>query len=361
MVERVVLHIGTMKSGTTYLQRLLDTGVLESVGGFYAGGSFRTQAKAVDSLLVKKRREPPKTWTRLAELAQRRDGVAFYSHEFLSFASPERVGWIVKAFDGTPVDVLLTVRDQRTALPAQWQSYVRNRGLDPWDTYLRNLAIVHAGSRNRKARRSRAVRSYRRSQGVPEMLARWAGHPGVSSVGVVLVPAPGSPRELLWQRFCDAARIEAPEPPESVSRQNESLGYASCELVRRLNSSWAEVSRIQYERGRRAPIQALLPLRALEQRPALDAAGAGLARVLNERILDAVERHGVRLVGTPDELPVEQRDDLPTSVPPPDTEELRRAAETVWSRCVPGVATPSGGLDELVAELGRRLAVRFGG
>jgi hypothetical protein len=29
----VVLHIGTMKSGTTYLQDVLSSGVLESAGG----------------------------------------------------------------------------------------------------------------------------------------------------------------------------------------------------------------------------------------------------------------------------------------------------------------------------------------
>jgi hypothetical protein len=145
-----------------------------------------------------------------------------------------------------------------------------------------------------------------------------------------------------------------------VSRQNESLGYASCELMRRLNSSLVDLSRIQYERGRRAPIQALLPLRGEERRPVLDETGDALARDLNRRILDAVEGNGVRLVGAPGDLPADEGGALPSSVPPPDPEELRRAAETAWASCVPGVAMPSGGVDDVVSEMGRRLAVRYG-
>jgi hypothetical protein len=195
---------------------------------------------------------------------------------------------------------------------------------------------------------------------VPDIVARWAAHPGVSAVGVVPLPVPGSPPQLLWQRFCEAARIEAPEPPETVTRQNESLGYASCELLRRLNQSLVGLSRLQYERARRAPIQALLPLRTGEGRPVLDQDGDALARELNRRILDAVSREGVRLVGSPDELPFEGGVAEPSSIPPPDRDELCRALETAWTSCVPGVAAPSDDLEVLVPELGRRLVARFG-
>jgi hypothetical protein len=321
VVDRVVLHIGTMKSGTTYLQRVLDTGILESVGGFYASGSFRGQAKAVDSLFHEKRREP-RPWTALAERVQRRQGTAVYSHEFLSFASEDRVRRIVESFGGAPVEVLLTVRDQRTAIPAQWQTYVRNRGTDPWDAYVRGLESLRGGRRGRRADRSTAdastaVRAFRRAQGVPGIIARWTAQPGVSSVAVVLMPAPGSPPDLLWQRFCDAACLPAPAPPATVGRQNESLGYASCELMRLLNPWLADLGRLQYERCRRAPIQALLPLRHEEGRPELDQQGSQLAGELNARILRAVDRHGVRLVGSRTELPETGDGGVPGAIPPP--------------------------------------------
>ena len=359
MVDRVVLHVGTMKSGTSYLQHVLDTGVLESVGGFYAGGSFKAQAKAVDSLPRWTDARPPRAWQRLAERVKRRDGVAFLSHEFLSFAPEDRVRRIVESFGGAPVEVLLTVRDQQAAIPAQWQTFVRNRGTDTWEDYVRRLETMRGGPR-RRSQRVYAIRNFRRAQDVPAILAHWRSHPGVVSLGVVLVPPAGSPPELLWRRFCEAARIDVPDPPDARDRVNASLGYASCELLRRLNPSLRDLSRVEHERARKAPLRALLPLRDEEARPVLDQQGAELACRLNRRILRAVTDDDVRLVGSPEELCMTAAGVEPASIPPPDPREVQRALHAVWEGSVPGVAPPSGDLDAVVAELGRRLAARFG-
>ncbi len=359
MVDRVVLHVGTMKSGTTYLQHVLETGILESVGGFYAGGSFKAQARAVDRLPTWTDARSPKAWRRLAERVQRREGVAFYSHEFLSFAPGDRARKIVESFGGAPVDVVLTVRDQHAAIPAQWQTYVRNRGTDTWEQYVRRLETMRGGPR-RRSQRVYAIRNFRRAQDVPDIIRRWRNHPGVTSLGVVLVPPAGSPPQLLWQRFCEAAGIETPEPPDAGSPANPSLGYASCELVRRLNPSLKELSRVEHDRARKPPLRALLPLRAEEARPVLDHDGAELARRLNRRIVRAVSREDVRLVGSTDELSVNGSTTGPASIPPPDPVQVQRALEAAWAGSVPGVTPPEGDLDAVVSELGRRLAARFG-
>lgn len=363
MVDRVVLHIGTMKSGTTYVQRVLDSGVLENVGAFYAGGSFRAQSRAVEGLPLLTKGGRGRAWQELAANVLRREGTAVYSHEFLSFASKDRVDRVVGPFEGTPVDVVLTVRDQHKALPAQWQSFVRNKGAESWEEYLRGIQSVRTRSPKRArsgASRPRPAFNFRRTQDVPGMIRRWAGHPGVSSVSVVAVPPPGSPPQLLWQRFCEAARVAEVAPPNADIRLNESLGYASCDLLRRLNEPLIELKRLPYERARRAPVTALLPLRDSEQRPELDRAGGALARKLNGRIRRAASRDGVRLVGSPEDLPVDGRDDEADSVPPPDPAEVRRALEVAWASCLPGAAPPPDDVDAAVAELGRRLVVRFG-
>lgn len=359
MVDRVVLHVGTMKSGTSYLQHVLGTGVLESVGGFYAGGSFKAQAKAVDRLPRWTEGRGPKAWLQLAQRVQRRDGVAFISHEFLSFAQQDRAQRIVESFGGAPVEVLLTVRDQRAAIPAQWQTYVRNRGTDSWHDYVRRLESMR-GRPGRRSQRGYAIRNFRRAQDVPRIIGRWRDIPGVTSVGVVLVPPAGSPPELLWQRFCEAAGVDVPEPPGGGARQNPSLGYSSCEVLRRLNPSLRDLSRVEHERARRAALPVLLPLRGKEGRPVLDQRGVQLARRLNRRILRAVTADGVRLIGSPDDLPLDDGASAPTQIAPPDHAQVQRALEAVWEGCVPGVALPEGDDEAVVAELGRLLAARFG-
>ncbi len=363
MVDRVVLHIGTMKSGTTYLQRVLESGVLENVGGFFAGGAFRAQSRAVDGLPLLDKRGGGKAWRELAARVLEREGVAFYSHEFLSFASKNRVQQVVEPFAGTPVEVVLTVRDQHSALPAQWQSFVRNKGTESWADYLaavqgsRKVARSHPKS---GPARPRPAFNYRRTQDVPSMVRKWSAHPGVSQVSVVVVPAPGSPPELLWQRFSEATGLEAVSPPNAEARVNESLGYASCDLLRRLNESLVGLNRLTYERARRAPVQALLPLRELEQRPVLDQAGGATARRLNRKILRVASRDGVRLVGSADDLPTGDPGGEPDAVPPADPAEVRHALDVAWQTCLPGAAPPPDDLDAAVTELGRRLAVRFG-
>ncbi len=363
MVDRVVLHIGTMKSGTSYLQRVLESGVLENVGAFYAGGAFRAQSRAVDGLPLITKKGGGRAWRDLAAKVLERDGTAVYSHEFLSFATKDRVQQVVEPFAGTPVEVVLTVRDQHSALPAQWQSFVRNKGLESWQDYL--AAVEGSRKATRPRPRSgptspRPAQNYRRTQDVPRMVRAWSGHPGVSRLSVVAVPLPGAPAELLWQRFGEATGLAPVSPPDAGTRVNESLGYASCDLVRRLNESLVGLNRLAYERARRPAVQALLPLRADEQRPALDATGGATARRLNQKILRAASRDVVRLVGPASDLPVDDPGTEPDTVPAADPAELRRALDVAWEACLPGAGAPPGDLDAAVAELGRRLAVRFG-
>lgn len=354
MADRVVLHVGTMKSGTTYLQAVLTSGALDEVGGFYPGGTFGTQTRAVRRLLRPVEQRRPRAWQKLVDETHGRDGVAVFSQEFLSFARRSRAAQMVEAFAGTPVEVVLAVRDQRSAIAAQWQSYVRNRGTDDLATYVDRLQ-----SPGRRNRRSKAARSFRRAQDVPGILRRWAGHDGVTSVTVVVVPPAGSPPAALWHRFCEAARLEAHDPPAAAVPANESLGYASCDALRRVNAQLLSLPMSRYRQARKGVIRALLPLRPEEERPQLDEAGLAFAGRLNEAVVEAVQAPGVRLVGSVDELPVDVPDTAPARIEGPDEAQVRRALEAAWRATVPRQPVPEGDLDTVAAELGRRLARRF--
>ncbi len=352
MADRVVLHIGTMKSGTTYLQDVLGTGVLEEAGGWYVGGSFEVQHAAVRELLGPGERPTP-LWDRLVEEMGSRTGTAVVSHEFLGFVGDRKAGDVVGSIPCDDVSVVLTVRDQRRAVPAQWQSLTRNRGLDDWATYQQRLA--HPDRRG-GPRARRAVRSFRRAQNVDGMLRRWTRTPGVGEVVVVAVPPPTAVPALLWHRFAEAARIAIGEPPEAARRSNQSLGRASCETLVRVNRLLDAWPREGFVPLRDAVVDALLPLRELEAAPELDRTGAAVAGRLNAGVVDAVAAHGVRVVGELAGFTVDDGLDRPEATSPPDADQMHRAALAAWDRVLPGHAAPRGASAAAVlAELAVRL------
>jgi hypothetical protein len=362
MADRVVLHVGTMKSGTTYLQGVLEALASRDPGAaaYYVGGTFDAQTEAVRGLIQPPGQRRPARWRQLVAESLARPGTAIWSQELLSMAAPGRVAGIVGSYEGVPVDVVVTVRDQHRALPAQWQSYVRNRGEDDWPTYLRRVAAAVDGHDDG----SKAVRSFRRAQDVPAILARWSGVAGVAGVAVVVVPPATAEPEELWRRFCAAARIDVPAvPPVAADRANVSLGHASCDAWRRVNPALEPLDKDTFTLAREALLDGLLDLRESEARPVLDRAGTALARRLNADVVEAVDRLGARVVGSLDELPRDPdpgADPVPDEVPAPDPAQVRRALAAAWAACVPGTAVPPGDLDELARALGEALVRRFG-
>lgn len=330
---------------------------LAGSSAFYVGERFGVQTSAVLRLMRGEGERRTQAWERLVAEVGSRDGVAVFSQEFLAFVGPDRVSEIVGSFAGTPVDVVLTVRDQHGALPAQWQSYVRNAGTSDLAAYLREL---EGGDRSVKS-----VRSYRRAQHVPGIVRRWARHPGVSSFTAVVVPAPGGDRSELWRRFSRAAGLDGPDSPDPRSRTNESLGQASCEALRLLNVPLAGLSRGGYEAARDEVLPALLPLRAEEERAELDGRGSDLACTLNSAIRRALSTRGVRVVGSLDELPVERPAGTPPGdlgcVRPPDPAAVHRALTAVRDVVLPGGGPVPEDAVELAGLLGAGLAARHGG
>jgi hypothetical protein len=353
VAQRVVLHVGTMKSGTTYIQNGLIRGApqLDEAGAFYVGGCFRAQTVAVGGMVRSPDRLDPKPWQRLVGELRGRDGVAVFSQEFLSFARPANVAAVMRTLEGLEVDVVVTVRDQRRAIPAQWQTYARNLGTSSWPQFLRELEPMVGG----ESGSSLALWKFRRAQDVPVIVRRWAGHPGVSSVALVSVPGGGADPTELWRRFCSAARLEVAVPPAARGAVNESLGYASCHVLTRVNRITTALPKRRYRHSRTRVVQALLPLREREGRPELDRAGVRLADALNQRILDVAAEPGVITADSLAELAVEGPADVPAEVVPPHPDEVRRAVERVWEACLPDGSRAPPDVERAVAEIGDHL------
>lgn len=325
----MLLHIGAMKTGTTYVQNLLKVNrkALRKQGWLVPGGPLVTGGvREVMGLTDAGSRAGAATpkWDEVCAQARDWDGSgSLISMEFLSYAGPERAQRVLEGFGPDRVHVVLTVRDARGALPSQWQSYSRNGGEFAWPDFARELT----GSRRRKA--SPAVKTFHRTQDIPRMLGVWGALLPRERLTVVTVPPSGSDRDELWQRFCHAAGVSAEGTTvDDAAFGNPALGYGSVELLRRINAAGLKQVRPSAYRKvvRYVARNHLIPLRGSESRPQLDRATADFAVELNRRTLAAVREHAV-LVGRPEELPTDvDTSGLPDQPPAAPEAEVAAAA-----------------------------------
>ncbi len=326
----VLLHIGAMKTGTTYVQNLLKANrkALRTQGWLVPGGPLVTggvrEVMGLTDAGAKAKAGTPK-WDKVC--AQVRDwdrAGSLISMEFLSYAGPERAQRVLDGLGPDRVHVVLTVRDARGALPSQWQSYSRNGGELAWPEFAAELT----GAGRRKG--SPAVKTFHRTQDIPRMLGVWGALLPQARLTVVTVPPSGSSRDELWQRFCNAAGVSVEGTTvEDSAFGNPALGYGSVELLRRINAAGlTQVRPSAYRKVvRYVARNHLIPLRAGESRPQLDRATAEFALDLNRRTLAAVRERAV-LVGRPEELPTDvDTSGLPDVPPPVPESEVAVAAE----------------------------------
>ena len=330
----LVLHVGAMKTGTTYVQNLLQHNrrVLRGAGWWVPEQSrlVRATRQLLDVVGAGGTLADATVWGGLVDEARARTAEpgcrgAALSMEFLSFLQPRGVALVQESAAGFDLRVVLTVRDAVPALPSQWQSLTRN-GQD--------LSWPEFAAQARSGRRGPAVpgaRAFRRTQDVPRMLRAWAGVVPPARLTAVTVPrGPGAPRDLLWTRFCTVLEID-PALAELTAFDNPQLGYGSCELMRLVNAAGMEkgAPRAYRKVVRRLTRDHLLPLRSEQSRPRVDEATAAFAVGLNARTL-AVAAEVATLVGSPADLPVEVEpahdlDPGDTPAMPPDDEVLRAA------------------------------------
>lgn len=340
-----MLHIGAMKTGTTFLQQLLaDHREALDERGFAVP---RNQALALRGVL---------TGTPGADAAARRDRVAdeflrrlqeydgrasIVSWEFLSFLDRAQASALVAALPGD-VEVVLTVRDAARTLPAQWQTTCRNGTTLPWPAFGRGV-----GAWLDHGRDTRPARLFRRTQGIPQMLDVWTDVVGRERLRVVTVPRSGSDPLLLWRRFAEVSGIDQDLPVDPDVRRNPSLGHPSCELLRRINVALAAAEEATGKgppgcaQVIRAVVAPDLETRAGSEPPVrLDRRGREVAAAWNRMVRDAIVASGVAVVGDLDDLPVDPSADA-VDVHRPRPPELLAAAATARAGLLDLGATPA--------------------
>lgn len=232
--ERVFLHIGAPKTGTTYLQGLLalNQRALQRNGILYPATRSGAHHTAVWDLrdTPHQRRDAKGiagAWARLVDTANSWDGAAvLLSSELFVYANATQVRRALSAFSA-PVHVIYTARDLARQVPAVWQERVKNQQTMTYPDFV-NAVVERA--------EEAGGRAFWRAQDAAGVVARWSRSLAADHVHVVTVPPAGWSPTVLWDRFLsvmdsggDGYQTQGGEPA------NRSLNRLQIELLRRYN------------------------------------------------------------------------------------------------------------------------------
>lgn len=229
MTRRLFLHIGMMKSGTTYLQAVCNhnADALERSGVRWVLGNYTRQAAAVNEFRDSVRLMPglEGSWPALQEEVRSHDGDALVSFELIADLGEREVKRFVDALPAEEVHVIVTARDLSRVLPSLWQESTQNRSTTRWPEYL-DAACDETVDPKLK-------HNIDLHTDYAAVLRRWAEVVPTERLHLVTVPPSSAGPEVLWHRF--ASVIGAEQDLARPTRSNQTIGAVSSELMIRLN------------------------------------------------------------------------------------------------------------------------------
>jgi hypothetical protein len=234
----IYLHIGEPKTGTTFLQQAMwsNCAPLASQGVVLPGYSHRDHSRASRDLREARRLadDPADSWAGewdvLTRQALRAGGAAVISDEVLAACNPPQADRAIRSLLPADVQVVLTVRDIASLLPAEWQETVKCRGTITWEQWL--AGVIGSASATDRRRRS----WFWTVHDTLAILQMWSRHIPPDHVHVITVPREG-PTGALWARFASVLGIDSGSIDVPPTRVNCSLGLAEAEFWRRMNEA----------------------------------------------------------------------------------------------------------------------------
>jgi hypothetical protein len=234
MAERVLLHVGAMKSGTTFIQSTVASNrdALKDQGVLFAGKTWRDQVRAVVDVLDQTRdgTKPPScvgAWGRLLDEIGEWPGTALISMEYLGPTPTDQIKKVVDSLRPAHVEAVLTVRDLARNIPAMWQEEIQNGATWTWEEF---LAAVRSGDQSVKG----PSLQFWRQQRLPSIAGRWSKVVGRENFTLVTVPPAGTGPNVLLDRFSQVLGVDNAGFTPS-RRKNASIGVASALVIRALN------------------------------------------------------------------------------------------------------------------------------
>jgi hypothetical protein len=231
MTQRVYLHVGAPKSGTTYLQRVLDanqavlaaSGVL-LVGEHHLDRIHAAMAVREDPRLTELPKSARTSWSRLVrQITDWTGHSAILSYELFAVASAEQAARALADLAAYDVHVVVTARDLGRSVVSAWQERLKfglTTPLEEWQPKPESSERSEWGWRTLDP------------SGVAE---RWGSTLPPDHVHIVTAPRSDAGPAELWRRFADACDLGSLQVDTTVPRANESVGLVQAELLRRVN------------------------------------------------------------------------------------------------------------------------------
>ncbi|MGA1329422.1 MAG: hypothetical protein ACO3ZX_03625 [Candidatus Nanopelagicales bacterium] len=247
--QELVLHIGTMKSGTTYLQHGLTSQLenLTAANWLYpmkfapARGAINHE-RAIYGLVgdeipwvdrkLQIKMQPQ--WQKLLDEIHDSSANVLLSAEALAVMLESGIEKLLTALPKRKIKVVLTARDLARVLPSSWQQSVRNGrpyGYDEYFDRIKNAAQLPVT----EMVGSNFWRSYR----LNEVVARWQKFIPLADISIITVPAKTS-SDSLWARYIKAIGLplDTNEPKFNDKQAHTSITWAEAEVLVELNQQW---------------------------------------------------------------------------------------------------------------------------
>ena len=342
MARRVFLHVGSPKTGTTFLQDVLwsqrdlarQQGLLLPLEAFFDHYLATLDVRDIEPQQADVERAKD-IWSRIVAASRQWHGDVLISHELFAPATAAQAQRAVAAFGSdAEVHLVLTARDLVRQIPAEWQEHVKHRSTARFDDFVDDL------------RREDPRTWFWRVQDFPDVLRRWGSTLPRERVHVVTVPPPGQPPSLLWERFAGLLGIDPSSFTTTGLKANTSLGYEQAELLRRVNVELGD--RLPMPGAYAPDVKNVFAERILSRQPGAKLALGGerldYAVKRSEQLADGLRELGVNVIG-----------DLAELVPDPGQGALHQppvepSSDVLWQESLTALA----GLLEEFSGLRRR-------
>jgi hypothetical protein len=273
--QKLYLHIGLHKTGTTYLQsvcRVNRQALREQGLEFPAGPGEPSQSLAVWDLQGRRPRGTvddriPGMWSALVRHVESSPlPTVLISEERLSVCSARQAKKVVDAFSGRDIEVIVTARDIGRVAVSAWQEGIKNESAHRWAEFIEAITDPVLATRN-------PARSFWLRQDLVKICAVWENVLSAERLHIVTVPGAGeAPPSLLLERYASVVGFDAAALTAQPRSVNEAVGVASNEVLRRLNQRIAgRLNQRQYDHLMRRTLVPPMAQTAKGSRPELPA------------------------------------------------------------------------------------------